>query len=71
MERDTAHPPSKENPDGWVQLFHGYTVAVRRKFTFYHKAPRTYPGTHLIDLEKMKGYESVLEPISGSEPETL
>ena len=38
---NSPHPPSKENPDGWVQLFHGYIVTVRRQFTFYHKALTT------------------------------
>ena len=37
---DSPHPPSKENPDGWIQLFHGYIVTLRRQFTFYHKIPK-------------------------------
>ena len=38
-----------------VQLFQGYRATTSRQFTFYHIVPRS-PGTHLIDLGRMKDW---------------
>ena len=37
-----------------VQLPQGYRATTRRQFTFYRKFSKI-PGTHLIDLRRMKG----------------
>ena len=48
-----------------VQLSEGYRATPRRQFTFC-KSPEV-PGTHLIDLGKMKGWVN-FEAMKACEP---
>ena len=39
---------------GWCSTVSMYRATTRTEFTFYHKSPGV-PGTHFIDIRRMKG----------------
>ena len=51
-----------------VKLSQEYRATIRRQFSFIFKSLGV-PGTHFIDLERIKG-ESTLKPLTGFEPKT-
>ena len=51
-----------------VKLSQEYRATIRRQFSFIFKSLGV-PGTHFIDLERIKA-ESTLKPLTGFEPKT-